>query len=239
MEYSIEKEYPVLRIKLDRGESLLTGSGNLSWMTMYLDYDAQLKGGLMGGIKRSFAKADVFLNTYTATQDNQEIAFASALPGEIVGVVLDQGDVLYAQKSAFLASDVTIYIDAAFTKKLTTGLFGGEGFILQKITGHGNVFLASDGSLIEYTLKDGESLKVDQGHLFMYDASVAYELTRIKGVKNVLFGGEGLLMAKLTGPGKVYLQTLPISKLAGQLKPYFPSQSSSGSSSNGINITLG
>lgn len=239
MEYSIEGEYPVLRINLKNGEQVLTGSGNLSWMTMGVDYDAKLKGGIMGGIKRSFAQADAFLNTYTATEDNQEIAFASALPGEIIGVVLDQGDVLYAQKKAFLAGDVTIDIDAAFTRKLTTGLFGGEGLILQKITGHGNVFLASDGSLIEYELQDGESLKVDQGHLFMYDASVSYELTRIKGLKNIVFGGEGLLMAKLTGPGKVYLQTLPVSKLAGQLKPYFPSQSSSGSSSNGINITLG
>ncbi|CAM3637017.1 TIGR00266 family protein [Erysipelothrix urinaevulpis] len=221
MKYKIEGTYPVLRCYLERDETIITSAGNMSWMTSGMDYKVQ-----SGGIKKSFGRAftgeGFFQNQYTAKDDNQEIAFAMTMPGVIDPHYLDGTKNYIVQKSAFLASEDTVTFDTFFTKKISTGLFGGEGFILQKFSGTGHLFLEADGSLIDYNLKDGEVLLVDQGNLFMFEESVKFDIQTVKGLGNKLFGGEGFFLAKLTGPGLVKLQTLPISNLAGEVNRVLP-----------------
>lgn len=222
MQFSIEGDYPVLRCKLDKGETIKTTAGAMSWMTEDIDVEVTT-GGVMKGIARMFAGESMFFSYYTANRNNQEITFASSLPGSILNIKMN-GQSIIAQKTAYLASESTVDLQTVFTKKFSTGLLGGEGFILQKLSGHGELFLEADGSLTEYNLGAGEVLLVDQGHLFLFEESVSYEIKTIKGVKNVLFGGEGLFLVKLTGPGKVVLQSMPISNLAARIVPFVPSK---------------
>ena len=221
MEFKIEGRYPVLRCFLNKGESMVTSAGNMSWMTPHFKYNAKT-GGIMKGLARTFTGEKMFRNIYTATEDNQEIAFASSLPGQIKHIKM-QGQTLIAQKTAFLASTIGVSFATVFTKKFTAGLLGGEGFILQKFSGHGDLFLEADGSLISYELGANESILVDQGHVYLFDESVRYGVETVKGFKNIFFGGEGLFLVKLTGPGRVVLQTMPISNLAQQIVPFVPS----------------
>lgn len=218
MKFKIEGRYPVLRCTLDQGESIITSAGNMSWMTEGFEYDAKA-GSLGRAFGRAFSGEGFFQNIYTATEDNQEIAFANSMPGEIIHIPMSDEKTIIAQKQAFLAAEPTVTFSNVFTKKLSTGLFGGEGFILQKFSGHGDLFLEADGSLIEYDLKAGESMLIDQGNLFMFDESVHYEIVTVKGMKNKFFGGEGFFLLKVSGPGKVVLQTLPISNLAAKISP--------------------
>lgn len=222
MEFIIEGDYPILRCKLNRGETIKTTAGAMSWMTENIDVEVTT-GGVMKGIARMFSGESMFFSYYTAGMDNQEIAFASSLPGTILNVKME-GRNLIAQKTAYLASEKTVDIESVFTKKFASGLFGGEGFVLQKLSGHGELFLEADGSLTEYNLGSGETLLVDQGHVFLFEESVSYEIKTIKGVKNVFFGGEGFFLVKLTGPGKVILQSMPISNLAARIIPFVPSK---------------
>ncbi len=222
MKFNIEGEYPVLRCILNRGEEIVTSAGNLSWMSEGFSVETSTGGGLMKGLARALTGEGMFRNVYRANKDNIEIAFASSLPGKIMS--FDIGDkTLITQKNAFLASETTVKMETVFTKKFSAGLLGGEGFILQKFSGRGNLFLEADGSLIEYNLNPGESMLVDQGHVFLFEESLRYEIETIKGIKNVMFGGEGLFLVKLTGPGKVILQTMPVANLAGKIIPYVPS----------------
>ncbi|WP_312651405.1 TIGR00266 family protein [Proteiniclasticum sp.] len=223
MKFEIQGEYPVLRCMLDRGESIVASSGNMSWMTDRLELETSTRGGFLKGLGRSFSGESMFQNTYTAMSDNQEIAFASSLPGEILHVRME-GQSIIVQKNAYLASTDQVSFEVCFTKRFTAGLLGGEGFILQKFSGTGDLFLEADGSLIEYDLKSGESILVDQGHVFMFDESVSYSIETVKGLKKVVFGGEGLFLVRLTGPGMVRLQTMPISTLASKIIPYVPSK---------------
>lgn len=222
MKFIIEGKYPVLRCFLDKGESMVTSAGNMSWMTDGFKFETAA-GGFMKGISRAFSGEGMFQNTYTATKDDQEIGFASSMPGEIIHIEM-KGQVFIAQKTAYLASEKGVEFDTIFTKKFSAGLLGGEGFILQRFSGHGDLFLEADGSLVEYNLAPGEVKLVDQGHVFLFDESIKYEIETVKGMKNVLFGGEGLFLVKLTGPGKVILQTLPISNLAQRIVPFVPSK---------------
>ena len=223
MRYIIEGNYPVLRCTLDKGEMITASAGAMSWITDGFELKTNTGGGVMKGLARAFTGEGMFLNHYTAVKDNQEIAFASSLPGSIIAKELN-GETLIGQKTAYLASTRGVKIDIVFTKKFTSGLFGGEGFILQRFSGNGMLFLEADGSLVEYELKDRESMLVDQGHLFLFESSVKYEITTMKGMKNILFGGEGLFLVKLTGPGKIILQSMPVSNLAKQIIPYVPSK---------------
>lgn len=223
MKFEIQGEYPVLRCRLDRGESIVASSGNMSWMTDRLELETSTRGGFLKGLGRSLSGESMFQNTYTASSDNQEIAFASSLPGQIIHVKMT-GQNIIVQKNAFLASTDQVNFEVCFTKRFTSGLLGGEGFILQKFSGMGDLFLEADGSLIEYNLASGESMLVDQGHVFMFDESVSYTIETIKGLKKVVFGGEGLFLVKLTGPGNVKLQTMPISSLAAKIIPFVPSK---------------
>lgn len=224
MKFSIEGDYPILRCKLDRGETIQTTAGAMSWMTEDIDVELTTGGGVMKGISRMFAGESLFLSYYTANRDNQEITFASSLPGTIMNIKME-GQSLIAQKTAYLASEKTVELKSVFTKKFASGLLGGEGFILQRLSGYGELFLEADGSLTEYNLGSGEVLLVDQGHVFLFEESVSYEIKTIKGMKNVMFGGEGLFLVRLTGPGKVVLQSMPIANLAAKIIPFVPSKS--------------
>ena len=223
MKFSIEGDYPILRCTLHQGETIKTTAGAMSWMTEDIDVEVTT-GGVMKGLSRMFAGESMFFSYYTAARNNQEITFASSLPGTILNIKME-GQTLIAQKTAYLASEKSVELQTVFTKKFSAGLLGGEGFILQKLSGHGELFLEADGSLTEYNLAPGQSILVDQGHVFMFEESVNYEIKTVKGMKNVLFGGEGLFLVKLTGPGKAILQSMPISNLASKIIPFVPSKS--------------
>lgn len=225
MEYKIVgKTLPAVEITLNKGNSIYTQSGAMAWMSDGIGMQTNTKGGLMKGIGRVFAGDSLFMNTFTAEKDNQTIAFASTVPGEILPIHLEQGQIGYTvQKGAFLCAEPTIELKVAFKKKLSTGLFGGEGFILQDISGEGNLFLEIDGDQITKDLKEGEVIKVDSGNVVAFEKSVSYEVETVKGVKNVLFGGEGLFLTKLTGPGRVILQTQNFYDFASKIANLIPS----------------
>ena len=183
-----------------------------------MDNDITMKtttnGVIMKGLRRALAGESIFMNTYTAEKDDVEIAFASSFPGEILEFDLKEGEIIIAQKRAFLCAENTVDISMHFRKKIGAGFFGGEGFIMQKMTGPGKVFLEIDGSLVKKELKAGEKLKIDNGHLAVMTSGVDLNIETVKGVKNIVFGGEGLFLTTLQGPGTVWIQSMPVSKLA-------------------------
>jgi uncharacterized protein (TIGR00266 family) len=208
---------PAVICKLKKGESVITENGGMSWMDDALEMKTTTNGGIMKGIGRAFAGESIFMNVYTAKEDDAEIAFSSSFPGQILEFDLKEGETIIAQKRAFLCSEKTVDIKMQFRKKLGAGFFGGEGFIMQKITGPGKVYLEIDGNVIKRELKEGEKLKVDNGYVAAMTQDVKLDIETVKGVKNILFGGEGLFVTSLKGPGTVYLQTMPVSKLASLL----------------------
>ena len=223
MEYEIKGgSFPIVICKLQKGETMKDESGAMAFMSSDVKMETNTGGGLLKGLGRALSGDTLFLNFYTAESDNQQIGFSSCFPGKIIPIELDGSNSIIGQKNAFLASETDVNIDMYFRKNLGTGLFGGEGFILQKFTGTGMLFLDIDGEVLEYDLQPGEKLVLDQGHLAAMEESVEFDIQRVKGVKNVLFGGEGLFLSTLTGPGKVWIQTMPISRLAGAIIPYIP-----------------
>lgn len=208
---------PAVICKLKNGESIITENGGMSWMDDALEMKTTTNGGIMKGIGRAFAGESIFMNVYTAKKDDAEIAFSSSFPGQILEFDLKEGETIIAQKRAFLCSEKTVDIKMQFRKKLGAGFFGGEGFIMQKITGPGKVYLEIDGNVIKRELKEGEKIKVDNGYVAAMTQDVNLDIETVKGVKNILFGGEGLFVTSLKGPGTVYLQTMPVSKLASLL----------------------
>lgn len=214
MKYSIEGgSFPVVKVEMTRGERLFTESGGMAWMSDDFKMDTNTRGGLGKALIRSLGGQSLFLTTYECENDSGEIVFATNVPGEIKAVQLKEGQTLVCQKHTFLAGEEGLDIDIVFTKKFATGLFGGKGFILQKVTGPGLCFLEFDGAIMEYTLAPGEVLKCDQDHIAMFEESVDFDLTQVKGAKNVFFSGEGLFFSTLTGPGRVWLQTMPLTKM--------------------------
>lgn len=224
MDYKIiGQTVPAVEITLNKGESIYTQSGAMTWMTSGISLETDTRGGIMKGLGRVFSGESLFLNTYTATEDNQEIAFGSTVPGGILDLKLTSNQPgLIVQKGSFLCAEPTVELKVAFRKKLGTGLFGGEGFILQDISGSGNVFLEVDGDQIVKELKPGEVIKVDTGNVVAFEKTVSYEIERVKGVKNILFGGEGLFITKLTGPGKIILQTQNFNDFASRIISLMP-----------------
>lgn len=208
---------PAVVCKLAKGESVITENGGMSWMDDGIQMKTTTNGGIMKGIGRAFAGESIFMNLYTADKDGAEIAFSSSFPGQILEFDLKEGETIIAQKRAFLCSEKTVDIKMQFRKKLGAGFFGGEGFIMQKITGPGKVYLEIDGNVIKRELAEGEKIKVDNGYVAAMTQDVKLDIETVKGVKNVLFGGEGLFVTSLKGPGTVYLQTMPVSKLASLL----------------------
>lgn len=208
---------PAVICKLKKGESVITENGGMSWMDEGIQMKTTTNGGIMKGIGRAFAGESIFMNMYTAEKDDAEIAFSSSFPGQILEFDLKEGETIIAQKRAFLCSDKTVDIKMQFRKKLGAGFFGGEGFIMQKITGPGKVYLEIDGNVVKRELAEGEKIKVDNGYVAAMTQDIKLDIETVKGVKNVLFGGEGLFVTSLKGPGTVYLQTMPVSKLASML----------------------
>jgi len=207
----------------------------MSWMTPNLKMDTNMKGGLLKGIGRAASGESVFLNTYTnSTGTPALMACASSFPGEIFAKQLAPGEELVAQKGAFLCAESSVTVSVHIRKKLGVGFFGGEGFIMQKYTGPGWVFLEIDGSAIKYSLEPGQQLVIDPGHLAIQSPSINTEITMVKGIKNIALGGEGLLLATVTGPGDIWLQTLTIPNVAKAVSRFLPTANSSG----GINLKL-
>ena len=224
MRYKIEGDtLPVVICDLESGEAMITERGSMSWMSPNMKMETNTNGGLGKAFGRMFAGESMFQNRYTAQGGPGMIAFASSFPGSIRAFHITPGHSMIVQKSAFLASETGVELSVHFQKKLGAGLFGGEGFILQRLSGQGTVFVEIDGSAMEYTLGAGQSIVVDTGYLAAMEDSCTMEIVTVPGVKNVLFGGEGLFNTVVTGPGKVILQTMPISAVAGTLRPFFPS----------------
>lgn len=208
---------PVVTCKLAKGESIVTESGGMSWMEEGISMSTSTNGGIMKGLGRALAGESLFMNTYTAEKDNVEIAFSSSFPGKILEFDLKEGETIIAQKRAFLCAESTVDIAMHFRKKIGAGFFGGEGFIMQKITGPGKVYLEIDGEVIKKELAEGEKLKVDNGYVAAMTSSVNLDIETVPGLKNIVFGGEGLFLTTVKGPGTVYLQSMPVSKLASML----------------------
>lgn len=220
MQYQIKgTPLPVVECTLESGESIICEAGSMSWMSSNMKMETN-GGGLGKMFSKAFSGEKMFQNIYTAQGGQGSIAFASSFPGNIIAVEIGNGKEVVCQKSAFLAATPGVELSIFFNKKVGAGLFGGEGFIMQKLSGNGIAFLEMDGSVIEKTLAPGESLTIDTGYLAMMDASCSVDVVTVKGVKNVLLGGEGLFNTVVTGPGRVFLQTMPAAAVAGAIKPY-------------------
>ena len=222
MRYEIEgAPLSVLTCHLSKGEVMVCQSGAMSWMHN-LSMSTEMKGGLGKAFGRSFSGESMFLNYYTCQGEDGFIAFSSSMPGNIIAMRMEEVGCIVAQKRAFLASEPTVETEAKFSG-IKKGLFGGEGFIMQRVSGRGLVFFELDGHIQEINLAPGQTLQVDTGHIALMEDTVNMDIERIKGVKNVLFGGEGLFNTTVTGPGKVWLQSMPVSKLAGSVAPFIAS----------------
>jgi len=217
---------PTLEVYLNNGESMYTESGGMAWMKGNIEMTTNTKGGLMKGLGRALAGESLFMTTYTSRDPEAMIVFTPEAPGNILDFSLSAGQSLICQKDAFMCAESTVDMQMHFRKKLGTGFFGGEGFILQQITGPGMAFLEIPGEIREYTLLPGETIKVDPGHIALFEPTVKYDIAMVKGLSNMLFGGEGFFLATLTGPGKIWLQSLPLSNLAAKLAKYMPARKS-------------
>lgn len=215
---------PVVVCELENGEKMITEGGGMSWMSPNMKMETTTNGGIGKAFGRMFSGEKIFQNIYTA-QGNGMIAFASSFPGSIKAFDIAPGQEMIFQKSAFLAGESGVEMSVFFNKKLGAGLFGGEGFIMQRISGYGTAFAEFDGHVVEYELQPGQQIVVDTGHLAAMTATCSIDIQTVPGVKNMLFGGEGVFNTIISGPGHVWLQTMPISNVAGVLKPYFPSNS--------------
>ena len=224
MKYQIVGDtLPAVICQLEPGEKMITEGGGMSWMSPNMLMETTSNGGIGGMIGRMFSGEKAFQKVYTAQGGEGMIAFASCFPGSIRAFEIAPGQEMILQKSAFLAGEVGIEMSVFFNKKLGTGFFGGEGFIMQRISGQGTVFAEFDGHVVEYELAPGQQIVVDTGHLAAMTASCQMDIRSVPGVKNMLFGGEGIFNTIITGPGRVWLQTMPISNVAGVLRPYMPS----------------
>jgi uncharacterized protein (TIGR00266 family) len=224
MEYTIHGTVmQALEVKLVQGESIYTESGGMAWMSEGIDMKTTSHGGIGKALGRVLSGESFFMTTYTCRAPEAVIAFTPESPGKIIPLNLKAGFSIIAQKDAFMCAQESVELTMHFRKRLGTGLFGGEGFILQKLTGPGMAFVEIAGEVQMMDLKAGEKLKIDPGHIAMYEPTCDYDIEMIKGVMNWLGGGEGLFLATLTGPGRVWLQTMPLSNLAGSLKRFISS----------------
>ena len=224
MQYQIAGEpLPVVTCQLAAGETMITERGSMSWMTPNMRMETTTNGGLGKAFGRLLAGEALFQNRYTAQGGPGLIAFASSFPGSIRAFEIGPGKELVVQKSGFLAAEAGVELSVFFQKKLGSGFFGGEGFIMQKLSGQGIAFAEFDGHVVEYELAAGQSLVVDTGYIAAMDATCSMDIVTAPGVKNAFFGGEGLFNTVVSGPGHIWLQTMPISSVAAVLRPFFPS----------------
>ena len=215
---------PVLEIQLAAGESVIAVSGELSWMTNAIELETTTQfgggGGLLGAFKRVVGGSSLFMTEYTARGGAGSVAFATKLPGHIVPVEVSPGQTYLIHRHGFLCATPGVQLSLGFQQSLGAGIFGGDGFILQKLEGPCQAFVELGGEIVTRDLAPGETLRVHPGHVGMFEASVRFDITRIRGISNMLFGGDGLFLAALTGPGRVWLQTLTVSNFAHALAPY-------------------
>lgn len=239
IKYEIEGGHlPVVICYPEANQTLCTESGAMSWMSPNMQMDTNTGGGLKKVFGRMFSGESIFMNEYTAIGGAGMIAFASSFPGSIIPYRVTPGNGIIVQKRGFLAMEKGLELSMYFQRKLGRGFFGGEGFIMQRITGDGLVFLEIDGHCKEYDLAAGQSIVIDTGYLAAMSESCTMDIETVKGAKNIFFGGEGLFHTRVTGPGKVYIQTMPLINTARALSPYLEINNSD-NNSGGINIRLG
>lgn len=213
---------PAVEVELNAGESMYSQSGGMIWQSDGIEMSTNAKGGIMKGIGRMFSGESFFMATYKSVRDGAKIAFGSTVPGSVVPVNVTESQGMLIQKRAFLCAEPGVTTSVAFTKRISAGLFGGEGFILQQLTGNGMVFLEVDGDQVVKELAPGEVMKVDTGNVVAFERNVQYEIETVKGLGNIFFGGEGLFLTKLTGPGRVILQTQNFNDFAGRIISMMP-----------------
>lgn len=225
MKYKIEgTPLPVVICQIEDGETIITEKGSMSWMSPNMEMNTTSNGGFGKALGRMFAGESIFQNKFTARDGEGLIAFASSFPGDIRAIEITPDRPVIVQKSAFLAGEAGVDISVFFQKKLGAGFFGGEGFIMQKLSGSGTVFVEIDGSSVEYQLAAGQQMVIDTGYLAMMDATCSMDVVANKGMKNMIFGGEGFFNTVVTGPGKIVLQTMPISTVASAIIPFVPTK---------------
>lgn len=228
----------MLNVELENGESVVSESGRLVYMTDNVEMQTQARGGMWAGVKRAFAGESFFLTNFIGRGGKAIVGFGSEFPGKIIPMKLKAGENIIAQKDAFICSEESVTFDATWTRKIGAGILGGEGLILLKIKGPGLVFFNVGGEVSQIDLKKGEKIRVDTGNLAMFDESVAYDVERVKGVKNIIFGGEGLFLATCTGPGRVWVQSMPVNELAAKLMEYMPNSGGKGMAAGAILGTI-
>ncbi len=222
MRYEIKGgSFPIVVCHLENGEQMITERGSMVWMSPNMQMHTSGGGGLGKMFSRAFSGESMFQNIYTAHGAGM-ITFGSSFPGMIKPITIAPGQEMILQKSAFLAAEASVQLSVHFNQKIGVGIFGGEGFIMQRLSGHGTAFVEIDGDLIEYDLKPGQQIVVDSGNVAGFEPSVRMDIQQVAGLKNKLFGGEGFFNTLLTGPGRIWLQTMPISNVAAAITPYIP-----------------
>ncbi|MDD7215344.1 MAG: TIGR00266 family protein [Firmicutes bacterium] len=221
MKYEIKGgAFPIVVCQLTKGEKMITEKGSMVWMSPNMSMETT-GGGLGKMFSKAFSGESMFQNIYTANGDGM-ITFGSSFPGKIVAIDIKPGRNFIVQKSAFLAAEAGVELSIHFNKKMGAGFFGGEGFIMQKLSGQGTAFVEIDGDLVEYELSAGQKIIVDTGNVAGFDSTVSIDIQTVKGVKNMVFGGEGIFNTVLTGPGRIWLQTMPIANVANAIRPFIP-----------------
>jgi len=220
MQYEIRGgSFPIVICQLAAGEKMITESGSMTWMTPNMQMETT-GGGVSKMFGKAFSGESMFQNIYTAQGGPGMISFGSSFPGKIIPIEITPGKDWILQKSAFLASEAGVNLDIHFNKRFGAGLFGGEGFIMQRLSGNGIAFAEINGELVEYELQPGQQMIVDTGYVAGYESSVSMDIVQVKGLKNKLLGGEGIFNTVLTGPGRIWLQTMPLSSIASAIQPY-------------------
>jgi len=238
MEYAIHgSTMQAVVLTLQSGESVITETGGMAWQTGNVKMDTTMPGGLFGGFKRKFTGESFFMTKFEAREANCQVAFTPFAPGKVIPVQLDGGRDVIMQRDAFMVAESTVDLALHFQRRLGAMFFGGEGFILQRLTGQGLAFAEVPGEVVEYELAPGQQLRVDPGHVAMFDSSVDFDIERVKGVRNMLFGGEGLFLASLSGPGHVWLQTMTLSNLAAKLAAHMPNAQGQGGGDGGGGVS--
>src|SRR6267154_5479535 len=234
---------PVLEFMLDPNESVISEAGELSWMSASIQMTTHTQfgggGGLFGVLKRVAGGGSIFMSEYRAIGAAGELAFATKLPGHIVPVEVAPGHEYMIHRHGFLCATPQIQIGVGFQQSLGAGIFGGDGFLLQKATGQGICWLELSGELVVRDLQPGETLRVHPGHVGAFQSSVSFQITTVPGIKNMIFGGDGIFLAALTGPGRIWLQTLPIAKLAHALQEYMPRTATERAESGAVGGVVG
>ncbi len=229
---------PVLEFILEPNESVISEAGELSWMSSNVQMQTHTQfgggGGFLGALKRVAGGGTLFMTEYRATSAGAEVAFATKVPGHILPVEIGPGHEYFIHRHGFLCATPQIQVGVGFQQSLGAGIFGGDGFLLQRLTGNGMAWIELSGEVILKELLPGQTIFVHPGHVGAFQAGVNFQITTVPGIKNMIFGGDGIFLASLTGPGKVWLQTLPISRLAHKLMEYMPSPGTQGAEAGGV-----